>query len=143
MMRSRSASTAGLPEMHVKCVPYAASWLSPRDFLRVFVDQGVHEGDNGLERGCSKTCSVLPKALRRPHYRCQTSNRRWLAGLHSACASALLTLDTAVPHLTPSTTSISINPSSILSFADMSQAQERVCETPNRRHDLRRESRPG
>lgn len=41
MMRSRSASTAGLPEMHVKCVPYAASWLSPRDFLRVFVDQGT------------------------------------------------------------------------------------------------------
>lgn len=40
MRRSRSAST-GLPEMLVKCVPYAARWLSPRDFLRVFVDQGA------------------------------------------------------------------------------------------------------
>ena len=40
MRKSRGAST-GLPEMLVKCVPYAARWLSPRDFLRVFVDQGA------------------------------------------------------------------------------------------------------
>lgn len=40
MRKSRGAST-GLPEMLIKCVPYAARWLSPRDFLRVFVDQGA------------------------------------------------------------------------------------------------------
>ena len=43
MRKSRGAST-GLPEMLVKCVPYAARWLSPRDFLRVFVDQGAPRG---------------------------------------------------------------------------------------------------
>ena len=136
MMRSRSTST-GLPEMHVKCVPYAAHWLSPRDFLRVFVDQGAprrippfslrctpsfrphtqpprvltlrqqrawprvnllhykHQAFMKVITGWSED-APRPAAycLRRfgGHCRCQTSNRRPLAGLRSACASALLTL---------------------------------------------------
>ncbi len=70
MRRSRSAST-GLPEMLVKCVPYAARWLSPRDFLRVFVDQGA-PGSTARHLCCTQLLS-LPFSLRfalsrsRPH----------------------------------------------------------------------------
>ena len=70
MRKSRSAST-GLPEMLVKCVPYAARWLSPRDFLRVFVDQGA-PGSTARHLCCTQLLS-LPFSLRfalsrsRPH----------------------------------------------------------------------------
>ena len=70
MRRSRSAST-DLPEMLVKCVPYAARWLSPRDFLRVFVDQGA-PGSTARHLCCTQLLS-LPFSLRfalsrsRPH----------------------------------------------------------------------------
>ena len=92
---------------------------------------GVYEGDNGLERGCSKTCSVLPKAFRRPLPlpTLESPPAGWASLSVRECAFAL--------HLNPSTC---VYPSdSVL----LSQAQASVCGAPIGRHNVRRENGPG